>query len=64
MSEKLIIPPRGTLDVSVKYTPNEMDFQDSCEITFESANLGNWKFLLFGMGEPPTAYDELVMMGA
>ena len=41
-----------------------MDFQDTCEINFESSNIGNWKFLLFGMGEPPTAYDELVLMGA
>ena len=64
MTPKLDIPPKGTLDVSIRYIPNELDFQDTCEIVFESSKIGNWKFLLFGIGEKPTCFETVVLMGS
>lgn len=62
--DKIEIQPQSSYDVLLRYTPSEIDYQDACEIVFETNEIGNWKFLLFGAGDPPTPYDELVMMGS
>jgi hypothetical protein len=45
-----------TRQVRLVYTPNEIEAQDSCELTFMTAAMGNWKFVAFGKGLYPTAY--------
>lgn len=59
-NDRLEIPPREALDVCIKYTPSEIDYQDSCEVIFETVEIGNWKYLFFGAGDPPTRFDEHV----
>jgi len=45
LEQKLEIPPVSALYVHVKYTPSEIDFQNTCDIIFETNVIGNWKFL-------------------
>jgi len=33
-------------------------------VIFETGEIGNWKFLLFGSGDPPTPFAEQVLMGS
>jgi hypothetical protein len=64
LNERMELPAGGSLPIVVRYTPSEIDFQDTCEIVFETKDVGNWKYLLFGSGDPPTSFEELVLMGS
>lgn len=60
-----VFPPNFTIkkassyDVKVKYIPNNIDIQNSGEVTFQSNNIGNWYYLVYGVGEVPTEFDEI-----
>lgn len=44
LNDKLEIPPLDILNIGIKYTPSEIDYQDSCDIVFETEEIGNWKY--------------------
>jgi hypothetical protein len=56
MEREFEIEPFKTKQVRLVYTPNEIEAQDSCELTFMTASMGNWKFIAFGKGLYPTSY--------
>ena len=64
LEKKLEIPPVSAQYVNIRYTPSEIDFQNTCDVIFETGEIGNWKFLLFGSGDPPTPFAEQVLMGS
>lgn len=51
------IPARDSKDIRLIYTPVEIDIQTSVELTFLTENMGSWRFLAFGKGLYPTAYE-------
>ena len=51
------IAPRDTKEIRLIYTPVEIDVQTNVELTFLTENMGSWRFLAFGKGLYPTAYD-------
>ena len=44
--------------------PSDLDVTESGEITFESEDIGNWHFFVFGVGLPPTKFDPTIVAGA
>lgn len=63
-SDTFMIPPSGTLDVEVFYTPSELDKFDKAVIIFDSKQIGTWNFLVSGIGVPPTKYPALKIAGS
>ena len=55
------IAPHSTYKAKVKYIPNELDVQNNCDIVFKSDKIGFWKFLVFGLGEIPTDFEERIL---
>lgn len=51
------IAPRDTKEIRLIYTPVEIDVQTSLELTFLTESMGSWRFLAFGKGLYPTAYE-------
>ena len=43
----------------MRYSPHEIDFEDTAEIDFSSNSIGNWRFLAFGKGLYPEEYDTI-----
>lgn len=62
-----IIPPRfemaphSIFKARVKYVPKELEVQNNTDVIFKSDKIGFWKFLVFGVGEIPTDYEERVV---
>lgn len=50
------IAPCSFKIVKVVYNPVEIDVQNSVELSFQTENMGSWKYLVFGKGLYPTSY--------
>lgn len=51
------IAARDSKDIRLIYTPTEIDVQTNVELTFLTESMGSWRFLAFGKGLYPTAYE-------
>lgn len=41
--------------------PSNLDITESGEVHFTSSEIGNWKFLCFGIGISPTPFDARIV---
>ena len=51
--EKIILPKMCNREIIVRYTPSNLDFEESCDILFDTYKIGNWKFHFDGKGINP-----------
>jgi len=61
--EEIIIPKYGSVEVQIRYMPSDLDVVETSEIVFETDEIGNWQFLAFGQGVPPTTFETQVIPG-
>lgn len=47
--------------VNIRYMPSNLDLTENGEIIFFSQELGKWRYLVFGIGIPPTKFPERVV---
>ena len=64
MPEDLVIPPYDSLVAQIRYMPSDLDIIESCEVVFETDDIGKWSYLAFGQGIPPTKFDLQTISGA
>eukprot|EP01017_Pseudomicrothorax_dubius_P047657 TRINITY_DN8583_c0_g1_i5.p1 TRINITY_DN8583_c0_g1~~TRINITY_DN8583_c0_g1_i5.p1 ORF type:complete len:454 (+),score=135.08 TRINITY_DN8583_c0_g1_i5:255-1616(+) len=62
--DTIIIPPFESIPVSIRYIPSDLDVTEVGEITFMTEEIGNWYFVAFGLGLPPTKYEPKLVAGA
>jgi len=55
------IPPMSVVSAFIRYTPSDLEVNETGEVIFESEEIGNWYFLVFGVGMPPTKFDPLIL---
>lgn len=58
MPELIVIQPYDSTEVEILYTPAELDASETGEIIFETAEIGSWRFIAYGSGQPPTNFKE------
>ena len=51
------IAPNSTYELEITYTPRELNQNESETVVLSSASLGDWKYLLFGVGVQPTDFE-------
>jgi len=64
LPEDIVIQPYDTEVVKIRYMPSDLDIMDTCEVTFETDDIGSWKYLAFGQGIPPTKFETQIISGA
>ena len=64
LPEDIVIQPYDTEIAKIRYMPSDLDIMDTCEITFETDDIGTWKYLAFGQGIPPTKFETQIISGA
>jgi len=57
--DNIIIPPLKEFEVTIKYTPSNLDLQESGELTFNSDTIGKWSFIVIGIGTPPDKFPSI-----
>lgn len=53
------INKNSSYTVKLKYIPNNIDVQNSGEVSFLSEKIGNWYYLVYGVGEIPTDFEVI-----
>ena len=43
----------------MRYMPSSLDIIEQGEISFETAEIGRWQYLLYGQGTPPTKFEPI-----
>lgn len=56
--DNLIIPPMSQISAWIRYTPSDLEVNETGEVIFTSEEIGNWYYMVFGVGLPPTKFDE------
>lgn len=56
-----VLKPKETLPVQIRYMPSNLDVTESGEVQFNSQEIGNWKFLVFGIGISPTPFEPRIV---
>ena len=51
------IQPKQNFNVQITYMPRELHKNESELIVFSSSDLGDWKYMVFGIGVPPTDFE-------
>ena len=51
------IQPKQSFNVQITYMPRELHKNESELIVFSSTDLGDWKYMVFGIGIPPTDFE-------
>lgn len=59
--DKVILPPFGSVDVLIKYTPATLKSMEIGEIRLTSSSVGDWVFLVKGKGLPPSEMETIVV---
>ena len=49
--------PKENKEIIISYMPKELNKKETELLVFKSKELGNWKFMVFGKGVPPTDFD-------
>ena len=57
----IIIPPMSAVSAYIRYTPSDLEVNETGEVIFDSEEIGNWYFMVFGVGLPPTKFDPKVI---
>lgn len=53
------IGPNSSYELQISYTPKELNRNENEVLVLSSAQLGDWKYLLFGVGVQPTDFEEV-----
>lgn len=56
--KKFEIKPNESFQVDIKYTPRDLNKNETEQLTFYSNEIGDWKYQLFGIGIPPTEFES------
>lgn len=64
LEDTIVIPAYDSTFVHIQYMPSELETIEQGEIIFESEEIGNWHFQVFGKGTPPTKFETKVIPGA
>ena len=64
LPENIVIPAYDSVKVIIRYTPSDLDVNETGEITLESEGIGKWQFLVYGFGLAPTQYETKYITGA
>ncbi len=56
---KFWIKPKEKKEIIISYMPRELNKKETELIIFKSKELGNWKYMVFGIGIPPTDFDTV-----
>lgn len=64
LPESIIIPANEEISVNVRYMPSMLEVPQTSEVHFRTETIGNWDFLAFGLGIPPTQFEpKLITTG-
>jgi hypothetical protein len=50
--------------VDIRYTPSDLDNIEHGVVTFETEEIGSWTFMVYGMGTPPSSFEEYKLFGS
>ena len=53
----------SSVNTFIRYTPSDLDVNESGEVIFESDAIGKWHYVVYGVGLPPTKYEEKIIAG-
>jgi len=59
--DKVILPPFGSVDVLIKYTPATLKNVETGEIKLTSSKVGDWVFVVKGKGLPPSEMETTIV---
>lgn len=59
--DSIIIPPMSMASAIIRYTPSDLEVNETGEVIFESEEIGHWYFMVFGVGLPPTKFEPIIM---
>ena len=62
--EAIYIPANSSVYATLTYTPSQLDITESSEIIFESDDIGQWKFQVYGEGQAPQDFEPLTVAGS
>jgi hypothetical protein len=51
--------PKEKKDITINYMPKELNKKETELIQFHSKELGSWKFMVLGIGVPPTDFEAV-----
>ena len=54
--ENIKLKPFKSTEIFIRYCPSNLDIVESGEIFLSTSEIGNWKFLVYGKGLPPTQF--------
>ena len=57
----IVIPPMSMGSAIIRYTPSDLEVNETGEVIFESEEIGHWYFMVFGVGLPPTKFEPIIM---
>ena len=63
LPDNFTIPPYSSVNTFIRYTPSDLDVNESGEVIFESDAIGKWHYVVYGVGLPPTKYEEKIIAG-
>ena len=55
------LPALSAVSAYIRYTPSDLEINETGEVIFESEDIGVWYFMVFGVGLPPTKFDPRVV---
>ena len=56
----ILIPPLSAVSAWIRYTPSDLEVNETGEVRFESDEIGDWYYMVFGVGVPPTQFEPRV----
>lgn len=56
-----VIKPNEYIMAQIRYTPSNLDITEQGEVQFVSQEIGKWRYLVFGVGVPPTKFEPRVV---
>lgn len=59
--ENIVLKPYDAVAAFIRYMPSNLDVTETGEITFSTNEIGKWKYLVFGVGIPPTKFETRVV---
>ena len=57
--DNLQIPALQELEITIRYTPSDLEKPENSELLFESDTIGKWRFSLAGIGSPPDKFTGI-----
>lgn len=61
MPDIITIPAMSQVSALIRYTPSDLEINETGEVLFESEEIGSWYYMVFGVGLPPTKFDTRVI---